>query len=352
VVEIPHEKLLPIFIPRPQATWDEIGRFALTFNGYAALSDCGDVANGVADRYHRAGVLPSELPVLRGALFFEQRRYHHFGDAPEGDDLRYLWALIEAIRDLVSSASYNPRPALSMAISWRLVAEMMRWFHQSHKLRVFEKHPGGGQYDGLALHGETFGEVEQLCFFNWPGSLTVFGSSGREGEWSHQIPMKDLVSSYLCAPDPAVMVDWLAVELGLADTRPEAIPSTTPPVLVFRLIAEILERSALGRDPLEARWGFFDTSGEGGGPRRAVLARFPHVEAEFEKADGPDNPDQVAMRVWYLAPPGSGDPRVLFDLRGVCHFAQDKVPGLELMAKYRSGGSSLLAVVRQIEAAL
>jgi hypothetical protein len=41
--------------------------------------------------------LPDTLDELRGCLFYEQRRWHHFGEEPTGRSAEYMWALVSAI---------------------------------------------------------------------------------------------------------------------------------------------------------------------------------------------------------------------------------------------------------------
>jgi hypothetical protein len=38
-------------------------------------------------------------------LFFEQRRFNHFGREPEGEDLNYIRSLIDRIRSFVASSA-------------------------------------------------------------------------------------------------------------------------------------------------------------------------------------------------------------------------------------------------------
>ena len=74
-------------IPIPKSGYKEIERFALTFNGYE-VPNCADIANSRSAK---------SLTELRAALFFEQRRYRHFGHPPEGDDLEYVRSLVQEI---------------------------------------------------------------------------------------------------------------------------------------------------------------------------------------------------------------------------------------------------------------
>ncbi len=77
-------------IPAPGSSWSLVGEFALTFDGYAyagGFTELAERANALEERYVRTGVIPDalELDELRAMLFFEQRRWRHFGDAPEGE---------------------------------------------------------------------------------------------------------------------------------------------------------------------------------------------------------------------------------------------------------------------------
>lgn len=93
--EIPNADLTPADIPPPDAGWFEIGNFALTFNGYKISGDqCAEIAN--AQRH-------DSLTDLRTCLFFEQRRWRHFGQEPEGKALEYIRGVVEKIRERVAA---------------------------------------------------------------------------------------------------------------------------------------------------------------------------------------------------------------------------------------------------------
>lgn len=82
-------------IPQPDETWDAISRFALSFDGYeywGSLEACGAIANA---RRH------DSLVDLRTCLFFEQRRYHHFGSAPGASEMEYIRTIVKKIRSAV-----------------------------------------------------------------------------------------------------------------------------------------------------------------------------------------------------------------------------------------------------------
>ena len=78
--------------------------YALTVNGYryapAHLGvDCGDLANQRLDVYRQTGKWAGTFPELRCCLFFEQRRWRHFGEDPEGKELTALQDLYRALQE-------------------------------------------------------------------------------------------------------------------------------------------------------------------------------------------------------------------------------------------------------------
>jgi hypothetical protein len=111
MVEIPNRILRLVDVPSGGAKWHEIEMFALTFNGYNHYSDeaCGKFADSVI-RSFLAGKNRLEnmnLSRLRACLFFEQRRYRHFGFEPDKETMVYIRALLKAIGTKVSQREKN-----------------------------------------------------------------------------------------------------------------------------------------------------------------------------------------------------------------------------------------------------
>ena len=79
-----------------------MGEFALTFNGYEVIGqkDCGTLANRVKKEFSASttSLQGLSLTQLRSCLFFEQRRFQHFGEEPVGDNRVFVNALLDAIR--------------------------------------------------------------------------------------------------------------------------------------------------------------------------------------------------------------------------------------------------------------
>ena len=98
------EDLTQADLPPPDADEDEIQAFALTTNGYRGLGSfeaCAQLAGAALGRWRADGSLPVTLADLRCCLFFEQRRWRHYGYSFNDEALAYTRALIDAMRPLV-----------------------------------------------------------------------------------------------------------------------------------------------------------------------------------------------------------------------------------------------------------
>jgi hypothetical protein len=103
--EIPNEHLNATAVPPATASWQTIGSFAITLNGYRAIGqkECSQLAKKVGGEFSRDAISLQSLSLteLRACLFFEQRRFRHFGSEPQDADRDYINALLETIRQKV-----------------------------------------------------------------------------------------------------------------------------------------------------------------------------------------------------------------------------------------------------------
>lgn len=95
--QIPNGDLQVKRLPRNEADWDTIQRFALTFDAYShwgSFDRCAEIAES-----RRRDTLTD----VRTCLFFEQRRWRHYGEEPDMQAMIYIRALIEEIRTRVAA---------------------------------------------------------------------------------------------------------------------------------------------------------------------------------------------------------------------------------------------------------
>jgi len=100
-----------IRVPGPDASLNVILEFALSFDGYKfGFEPCGRLANHSLQTWEETGQVPATLDDLRMSLFFEQRRWRHFGYPPDEETTRYLRQLVAAIEELSGGEVICERP--------------------------------------------------------------------------------------------------------------------------------------------------------------------------------------------------------------------------------------------------
>ena len=97
IQEVGNAELTPSDIPSFKETWARIESFALTFDGFkhwGSVEKCAEVAQ--AKR-------PGSLTELRTCLFYEARRWKLAKKPPDVPSMKYVRALVYAIREKVDS---------------------------------------------------------------------------------------------------------------------------------------------------------------------------------------------------------------------------------------------------------
>ena len=102
VETIPNDALRLDHLPSPDADGMEVWRFADTFNGFkhwGSFERCAEIA----DQHFYDRLRDSNLTELRTCLFFERRRWHHFGELPNPQRKPYRLYHFEKIREMVAT---------------------------------------------------------------------------------------------------------------------------------------------------------------------------------------------------------------------------------------------------------
>ena len=108
------EVVAAVPLPADDADIHDIFRFATsTYAGYdlhGGVHGLAGLANPIATRWREAGILPADVDDVRAALFFEARRWHHFGYEPDDQAQRYVRALLSQLRS-ASAGVVEPKTA-------------------------------------------------------------------------------------------------------------------------------------------------------------------------------------------------------------------------------------------------
>jgi hypothetical protein len=98
-------------IPDRGDPWEAVSSFSLSYDGYAYWDDVSELATRHVRVWTRDRMLPASIDEVRACLFYEQRRWHHFGEEPNGRGAQYVWALLDTLRSLVAARSAAEPPS-------------------------------------------------------------------------------------------------------------------------------------------------------------------------------------------------------------------------------------------------
>lgn len=158
--------------------------------------------------------------------------------------------------------------ALIEATSWTLASELTR---RHPGLEVRRHHPGGGQYDCLAVRSEAGLQLD----LNRTGRIHVHSDhAGRVSD------LEPIAWAEVIRTNARESTSRLERTVGLPHVT--AVPSPTPRVLTYRILAAFARLHAFGR-PVDISMSTIDTSGHGAGPA-SWLSFYPEV-ARRAKAD-------------------------------------------------------------------
>ena len=185
-----------------------------------------------------------------------------------------------------------PSRAFREAASWRLAANLIR--RHPRELLCLETHPGGGQYDCLTLVARNDQSSIHTTQLNREGSLAIHTKNGGADALRNESIWADLART----SDLASIVNEIERHAGLA--MPSSTPAATDYSVSIRFIAAFLSHSSIGRLRWEARSGYVDTSGYGGGVRREWFDMFPGAAERLRSREREDFLSEPAYRFWFL----------------------------------------------------
>lgn len=121
-----------VAVPSPDAPIDVLLQFGTgTYFGYdrhGGAEGLARLAGAAEHRWKQEGVLPERLRPARAALFFEARRWRHFGTRPHSESEEYMRALVARIAELSDGHVRQDRRGLRMWLrrAWRRLTRRER----------------------------------------------------------------------------------------------------------------------------------------------------------------------------------------------------------------------------------
>jgi len=201
------------------------------------------------------------------------------------------------------------RQQIADAVSLELIYQIMRRYQAQYGLRLFETHPGGGQYDCLALYSRMGNFKHHFFDFNLAAqSLHV---------WRNEYKRFDVVDDYLQAENPKIFLDSLCRAAGL-DVNIK-LPPSTGPVIACGIMAKIVQSRIFSPDRYKFLMAYWDTSGAvEGGIREELVNLFKTTKTLL------DMPAELqakkAYRYFFLKNLSTEKIICLFDMKGFIHF--------------------------------
>lgn len=198
-------------------------------------------------------------------------------------------------------------------------------------------HPGGGQYDCLAImsSGDCPGHVQ----LNRNGRIHVLERfDGREADWE---PVE--WDEYLRA-DPKGFLHHLEASAGLP--APSTVPAVTPRTLTLRILAAIAATCTKSVEPIEIIPGMIDTSGYGAGPHLESFAAFSAIPRILLAPRGTDYDGQPEYRFWFVW--RSEEPILAFEQREGMAWTRHHAVAWPLMDLYAESRRHLLVTALKL----
>lgn len=155
-----------------------------------------------------------------------------------------------------------PPAALVEAASWALARDLTR---RHPELSILKYHPGGGQYDCLAIRSASGLHID----LNRVGRIHVHADHTGDSVRTEPVEWNDYLEA-----DPREFVERLERIVGLPHVT--SIPVTTPRVLTYRVLAAFSHLHAFGRHA-DISMSTLDSSGGMGGGPAAWPSDYPTV---------------------------------------------------------------------------
>ncbi len=203
---VPNAQLRVHGIPERGDTWDAVSSFSLSYDGYAYWDDVCELATRHIRNWTRHHTLPVSIDEVRACLFYEQRRWHHFGEDPNGRGEQYVWALLDTLRNLVAARSRSVSPTVTSAVPTAVPVRA------GGRIRSFLDDDGGylawvtGHGDGFVVNADRTLSPNSLILHR--AACPSIGGPTRPGLTRTANYRK------VCSSDVDALVSWCRTDIG------------------------------------------------------------------------------------------------------------------------------------------
>jgi hypothetical protein len=207
---VPNSQVKVHAVPDHGDSWDAVSSFSLSYDGYAYWDDVTELATRSIRNWTRTRQLPGSIDEVRACLFYEQRRWHHFGEEPNGRGAQYVWALLDSLRSLIagqtvsaSSRSTSSRSVTPSAVADRPPGRGIRSFldDDAGYLAWAREHR-----DGFVVNADRTLSPNSLMLHR-ANCRSIEGPAGSG---------RTRTANYrkVCGSELAVLIDWCRTDIG------------------------------------------------------------------------------------------------------------------------------------------
>lgn len=214
--------------------------------------------------------------------------------------------------------------------AWRLLTELVR---RHPELMIIECHGGGGMYDELRVVEPA--AQKSLVSCNLEGSIHIEGVEHLNSmDWD----------GYL-AGNPRDFLHRLEGLLQLAE--PRSLPRTSPRVLTYRVISQLMAQTVFVPTETIALNGQWDTSGWTPGPREQLFSHYPAIATALRKPRPEDLYGIGEYRFWFMQ--AGEQPGLAFETSRARVWLPGSPDAFDLMSEYKATGRELPALVAKVQ---
>lgn len=239
------------------------------------------------------------------------------------------------------------------AVTWKIVTELYRRFHQKVPLAIFDVCPGIGHDDFLELHEYEIIPRQAVGEFNQHTQQLHYNPNAESRLHDLNWPdFNNYVQAYLEIVDTRQFILDMANVLGIGHMSPPYTPPSNATAVVLRMIAGLLERYMLSEEAYQVRSVYRYWPGENGIVMEEPFKLFPAQIVDTILKHISKDPFGAGSRYWFILkenPKKKVQSTALLDFKGVIYFPKQENEPWNVWQEYRHNGHNLSALVNRLD---